>query len=187
MTERTRAWTSERKWRVWTFGTRVAVAASTISLILSGCSEVRHPIPPAQARDQVIGAARDIVHALHAEVTEANFSYESCNDQGEAPFRGVVNLAFWMPGVPHNKPADPQAVIKGLTAHGWSTDSDFVSHGQTLKKNGVNIILTVAPQPPPTISLIQHVGVKVDGECRDTTDHRTDGSTAPVDVSKEVQ
>jgi hypothetical protein len=172
---------------VWTFGARIAVAAVTIGLMLSGCAEVARPIPPTQARAQAIGAARDIVHALHAEVTEAAFSYESCNDQGEAPFRGVVDLSFWMPGVPHSQPADPQAVIRGLVADGWSTDSDFVSHGQTLKKNGVNIILTIAPQPPPTVSLIQHVGVKVDGECRDTTDHRTDGSTSPTDVRKEIQ
>lgn len=63
------------------------------------------------------------------------------------------------------------------------TDSDFVSHGQTLKKNGV----TIAPQLPPAVTLMQHVGVRVDGECRDTTDHRTDGSTAPVEGSKEIQ
>jgi hypothetical protein len=135
----------------------------------------------------VVDAARDIVNALHGEVTEAAFSYESCNDQGEAPFRGVVELSFWMPGVPHNQPADAQAVIKGLVADGWSTDSDFKSHGPTLVKNAVNVILTIAPEPPASNDLVRHVGVKVDGECRDTSDHRTDGSTAPVDISKEVQ
>ncbi len=156
--------------------------------MLSGCREaVSHPMPPLQARAQVVDAARDIITALHGEVTEATFSYESCNDQGDAPFRGVVNLSFWMPGVAHNQPADPQTVINGLAADGWSTDSDFKSHGQTLKKNGVNIILSIAPQPPPAITLVRHVGVKVDGECRDSSDHRTDGSTAPVDVSKEIQ
>jgi hypothetical protein len=76
-------------------------------------------------RAQVVDAARDIITVLHGEVTEATFSYESCNDQGEAPFRGVVDLSFWMPGVPHNEPADPQKVIKGLVADGWSTNSAF--------------------------------------------------------------
>ncbi|HWF29107.1 MAG TPA: hypothetical protein VG327_12125 [Mycobacterium sp.] len=145
------------------------------------------PMPALQARAQVVDAARDIVNALHAQVTEATFSYESCNDQGEAPFRGVVDLSFWMPDVPHNKPADPQAVIKGLVADGWSTNSDFVSHGPTLRKNGVNIILTIAPNPPPSVDLVRHVGADINGECRDTSDHRTDGSTAPVDISKEIQ
>lgn len=168
-------------------GAKIAATASAAALIVSGCSEVRNPIPPTQARGQVIAAARDIVQALHAEVTEANFSYESCNDQGEAPFRGVVNLSFWMPGVPHNQAPDPQAVVKALVADGWSTDSDFVSHGQTLKKNGVNVILTIAPQAGPSTTYHRHVGADVNGECRDTTDHRTDGSTSPVDVRKDIQ
>ncbi|OMC46337.1 hypothetical protein A5745_12655 [Mycobacterium sp. IS-2888] len=146
-----------------------------------------HPMPSSQARAQVVDAARDIVTALHAEVTEATFSYESCNDQGEAPFRGVVNLSFWLPGIPHNQPVDSQSVIKGLVADGWSTDSDFKSHGPTLKKNGVNTILTIAPTPPPSVSLVRHVGADINGECRDTTDHRTDGSTAPVDISQEIR
>jgi hypothetical protein len=173
---------------VWTLPTRIAIGVASVGLTLGGCREVvSHPIPPLQARAQVVDAARDIVNALHAQVTEATFSYESCNDQGEAPFRGVVNVSFWLPGIAHNQPADPQTVIKGLVADGWSTDSDFKSHGPTLKKNGVNIILTIAPQPPPSIDLVRHVGAKVDGECRDTSDHRTDGSTAPVDISKEIQ
>jgi hypothetical protein len=173
---------------VWTLPARMAVAVASIGLTLSGCREtVSHPMPPLQARTQVVDAARDVVSALRADVGEATFSYESCNDQGEAPFRGVVDLSLWMPGVPHNQPVDPQTVIKGLVADGWSTDSEFVSHGPTLKKNSVNLILTIAPQPPPTVTLARHVGVKVDGECRDTTDHRTDGSTAPVDISKEIQ
>jgi hypothetical protein len=167
---------------------RTGVAAVSIGLVLGGCGEVvSRPMPALQARAQVVDAARDIVNALHAQVTEATFSYESCNDQGEAPFRGVVDLSFWMPDVPHNKPADPQAVIKGLVADGWSTNSDFVSHGPTLRKNGVNIILTIAPNPPPSVDLVRHVGADINGECRDTSDHRTDGSTAPVDISKEIQ
>lgn len=56
--------------------------------LVGGCGEtVSHPISPLSARGQVVDAARDIVKALHAEVSEATFSYESCNDQGEAPFR----------------------------------------------------------------------------------------------------
>jgi hypothetical protein len=173
---------------VWIQARQIAIVAAGIGLALSGCGEaVSNPMSPSQARSQVVDAARDIVTALHAQVTEATFSYESCNDQGQAPFRGVVQLSFWMPGVPHNQPAEPQTVIKGLVADGWSTKSDFVSHGQTLKKNGVNVIVTIAPQPPPTIDLVRHVGVDINGECRDTSDHRTDGSTAPVNIRTDIQ
>jgi hypothetical protein len=171
---------------VWTLATRIAVAASIISL--AGCAEaVRNPISPQQARAQAVNAARDIVNALHGQVTEATFSYESCNDQGEPPFRGVAKVSFWMPGVAHNEPADAQAVIKGLVADGWSTDSDFKSHAPTLRKDNVNIILTVPPRPPAGVELNSHARVDVNGECRDTTDHRRDGSVVPVDISTEIQ
>ncbi|MGB9304140.1 MAG: hypothetical protein WCB92_10820 [Mycobacterium sp.] len=167
---------------------RIAIVALSIGMALGGCADtVRHPMSPQQARSQVVGAARDMVNALHAEVTEARFSYESCNDQGEPPFRGVVKLSFWMPGVPHDQSADPLKVIQALVAAGWSTDSPFTSHAPTLRKNEVNAIVNVVPRPPADIELSSHVGVKIDGECRDTFDHRKDDSTAGVDISKELQ
>jgi hypothetical protein len=165
----------------------VAVAAVGLGLLLGGCADaVRHPMSPQQARSQVVDTARDLVAALHAGVTEAQFFYESCHDLGHPPFRGVVQLSFWMPGVPHDQPADPQRVIQALIAAGWSTDSAFISHAPTLLKNEVNAIVNVVPHPPPEIQLNSHVGVKFDGECRDVFDHRKDDSTLAVDISKEL-
>jgi hypothetical protein len=173
---------------VWTVSTKIAAAAAIVSLALGGCADkVRHPISPQQARKQVVDAARDIVQAVHGRVTEATFSYESCNDQGEPPFRGVADVSFWLPGIPHTEPADPQTVIKELVADGWSTDSDFTSHSPTLRKGGVNIILTVPSHPPAGLPLNSHAWVKVDGECNDMTDHRNDGSLAPVDIRNDVR
>lgn len=146
-----------------------------------------NPISPQRARAQVLDAARGIVSTLHAQVTEATFSYESCDDQGAPPFRGVAKVAFWLPGVPHHHPADTHAVIEALVAGGWSTDSDFKSHAPTLRKDNVNIILTVAPSPPVGVELNSHARVDVNGECRDTSDHRTDGAIVPVDVSSEFR
>ncbi|KZS83474.1 hypothetical protein B4U45_14110 [Mycobacterium persicum] len=148
---------------------------------------MRHPLSPQQARAQVVDAASDIINSLHAELTEATFSYESCNDQGEPPFRGVVDLSFWMPGVSHNGPADPKTLISALVADGWSTDSDFISHSPTLRKKDVNAIVTVVPPALHGEGFNSHVGVKLDGECRDTFDHRKDHSILPIDVSKEIQ
>lgn len=172
---------------MWSLPLRIAAVAASIGVTLSGCAEVRHPISPQQARAQVIDASRDIVNAVHGQVTEATFSYESCNDQGEPPFRGAAKVSFWVAGVPHDQPADPQAVIKALVADGWSTDSDFKSHSPTLRKNNVNIIVTVPPRPPAGVQLKGHAWVDVDGECRDTTDHRKDGSLVPVDIANEIQ
>jgi hypothetical protein len=165
-----------------------AGVVAIIALVLSGCGEiVTDPISAQQARAQVVDAARDIVTALHAELTEATFTYEPCNDQGEPPFRGVADVSFWMPGVPHDEVIDPQTVISALVADGWSTDSDFRSHAPTLRKNNVNAILTVVPPPLPGEPNTSHVGVDLYGQCRDTFDHRTDHSIVPVDISKELQ
>lgn len=174
---------------MWPLPVRVAVAAVGIGLVLGGCADVvRHPISPQQARGQVVDAARDIVNTLHADVTEATFGYESCNDQGEPPFRGVVKVMFWMPGMSHNEAVDPQTVVKALVANGWSADSDFRSHALTLRKGAVNIILTVVPaQMPAGVERSNHAWVELDGECRDTFDHRTDHSILPVDIRKEIQ
>ncbi len=174
---------------MWTLVARKAAAAAFTGLALSGCGgdAVLNPITPEQARAEVINAARDIVAILHADVAEATFSYESCNDQGDPPFRGVVDLSLWMPGIAHDQPADPKTVLQPLTAHGWSTDSDFVSHSPTFRKDKINVIVTIPPQPPAGITLGDHVGVNIDGQCRDTFDHRKDRSILPVNVSKELQ
>jgi hypothetical protein len=165
-----------------------AGAAAFVGLTLGGCADiVTDPLSPQQARAQVVDAARDIVTALHAELTEATFTYEPCNDQGEPPFRGVADVSFWMPGVPHDEPVNPHTVISALVADGWSSDSDFRSHAPTLRKNNVNIIVDVRPRPPAGRKINGHVGVDVDGQCRDTFDHRTDHSIVPVDISKELQ
>jgi hypothetical protein len=179
--------TWERTERVWTLLKSSVVAAAVVGVGLSGCAEVRDPISPEQARAEVIDAARDVRTILHGDVTEARFWYESCNDQGEPPFRGVVDMSLWMPGVSHDEPVDPQRAIQTLTAHGWSTDSDFISHSPALRKGEITIVLTTVPPAPPGVGFHSHVGVNVRGQCRDTFDHRTDHSILWVDVQKEVE
>jgi hypothetical protein len=164
------------------------LAATIICCALTGCGpEVGDPLTPEGARYQVIDAARDVSTILHADIAEANFSYESCNDQGDPPFRGKVQLLLWMPGAPHDQAVDPQQVLKPLEAHGWSTNSAFISHSPALTKNNVNTMITVTHQPPPGEHLGAHVVAEVLGECRDIFDHRTDRSILPVDVLKDVQ
>jgi hypothetical protein len=92
-----------------------------------------------------------------------------------------------MPGIPHNQPVDPNTVTQALTAHGWSANPDFHSHSPALRKNNINTVVTVTHPPPPGETLGAHVIAQVDGECRDTFDHRTDHSILPVDVANEVQ
>ncbi len=172
---------------MWTSVTRYLATGAMIGTVVSGCAEVPDPISLETARTEVIDAARDILATLHGELTEARFHYESCNDQGEPPFRGLVRMSFWLPGVRHDQPVAPQQVIEPLVAHGWGTDSNFRSHSPTLRKDKVNVILDVVPRPPAGVKLTSHAGVEVAGQCRDTFDHRTDDSILSVDVEKELK
>jgi hypothetical protein len=174
---------------VWTVASRNAAAAAIVGFALSGCGaeHVSNPISPEQARAEVVDAARDIVTILHADVAEATFLYESCNDQGEPPFRGVVKLLLWIPGVARDQVVEPDAVIQPLTAHGWHTDPKLVSHSPVLTKDNIDTNVTVVHRPPPGETIGAHVVAKVDGQCRDTTDHRKDDPGLPVDVRNELQ
>jgi hypothetical protein len=107
--------------------------------------------------------------------------------QGDPPFRGNASVLLWMPVVPHDQVVDPAKVIHALTAHGWSADSDLVSHSPTLCKNDINTIVTITHPPSPGETLGAHVIADVDGHRRDTFDHRTDRSVLPVDVHGELR
>ncbi|WP_203452851.1 hypothetical protein, partial [Mycolicibacterium sp. CBMA 293] len=142
-------------------------AAATL---LAGCDTVNslangvtNPMTPEQSRSQVVDAATDVSHLIAKPVKSANFSRSACNDQGEAPFRGIVTI-FYQP------PADPQAaeaafddMTQRLRGGGWAADSDFKSHATTLKKGGVNSVLT------PADASVAVVMVTLYGECRDMT------------------
>lgn len=152
-------------------------------LAAGGCSDaVTNPLSPEQARAQVMDAARQIVSTLGADVVSADFFFDSCSDQGRGPYRGRVKFWFWMPG-DHGTAVAPAAVIDPLTASGWQSDSDAKSHAPTLKRDGVDAIVTVAPQPAGN----GHAGVDVLGECRDTHDHDADRTNVPEDVTAQLR
>src|SRR3954470_13219349 len=87
----------------------LGVAAALSLLCLTGCTDaVTDPISPQDARRQAVDASRQVVADLGAEVATAKFGYDSCNDRGDAPFRGHGNLLLWMPGADRTRevPAD---------------------------------------------------------------------------------
>ncbi len=63
----------------------------------------------------------------------------------------------------------------------------YISIPALIVEAGGDIILTVPPRPPAGIQQKGHAWVDVDGECRDTSDHRTDGSLVPVNIANEIQ
>ena len=143
------------------------VAAATL---LAGCGTVKsvangvpNPMTPEQSKTQVLDAATDVSHAVAQPVASAHFSHSSCNDQGEAPFRGVVDI-YYAASIDPTAAADAfDRMTQRLQAAGWTAGGDFESHGTTLKKNDVDAILY------PADASVAKVHIALYGECRDVT------------------
>jgi hypothetical protein len=139
---------------------------------------VSNPITPEQSKAQVIDAAKEIVGILDLQVIKPAFWRASCNDQGEAPFRGQMTIGY--PLAPSFEASDAEVaqMVQRLQSAGWTTDSDVHSHGTVLKKNGVQAVFYPQNAATPTN------GIDLYGECRDvTTTKETKGTTEDVNLS----
>jgi hypothetical protein len=96
------------------------------------------------------------------------FSFASCNDQGDPPYQGIVTLSFLI----H---ADPdmyfQHVRAAMIAHGWNNGAPPGQryHGATLTRDGVTASITFMASDH------NYGQIVVNGECRNTAHHKGDG------------
>ena len=164
----------------------VIAAVAMVAALVSGCGAVSsmmndgvsNPITPEQSKAQVIDAATEIVGILNLQVIEPAFWHSSCNDQGEAPFRGRMMIGYPLASSFEASDAEVAQMVQLLQTKGWTTDSDLHSHSATLTKNGVVAVL--APQAVGDSTR----GLEVLGECRDTTTTKdTKGTTEIVNLS----
>lgn len=153
-----------------------------------GCTDVvLNPISPGEARRQVIDVSRQIVADLGGEVTEAKFDYQSCGINGKPPFKGHSNVQLWMPGADRSREVTADSVLDRLRQHGWETNPDYHSHAAAFTRDGLDVTVWVIPPPKPAEPPIAHVMVDVYTECRDTFDHRSDGSAfSSTDIRGDV-
>jgi uncharacterized protein YceK len=155
------------------------IVAALVAASLSGCSTVSsltndgvaNPMTPDQSKTQVMDAARDVVHNLQLSVSSANFSRSSCNDQGDPPFRGEVNIFYPRSGNLDEADAALKQMTQRLQSVGWAADSSFQSHGTTLKKNNVDAVFY-----PANVSVPQG-HIVLFGECRDVTTTKAQAGT----------
>lgn len=164
----------------------VIAAVAMVAALVSGCGAVSsmmndgvsNPISPEQSKAQVIDAAKEIVGLLDLQVVEPAFWHASCNDQGAAPFRGQMMIGYPLSSSFEASDAEVAQMVQRLQSKGWTTDSDFKSHGATIKKNGV-----VAVFDPQSVGDSTR-GLELFGECRDvTTTKDTKGTVEIVDLS----
>ena len=148
---------------------RRVVACGAVTA-LAGCAammpEPVAPLTPVQSRALVMDAAAEIVSTLNLPVVRAAFWHSSCNDQGQAPFRGQVRITYPASATAEGSESQIGAMIRQLTDTGWSADPGFRSHSPVLTKSGVTAILRDRNASMPTRA------VEVLGECRDVTERR---------------
>jgi hypothetical protein len=170
-----------------------------LSTALGGCSlmfpdrhDIDHPASPLsddQAEVQVVGAAKQIAQLVNLPDVYGGFSFESCNDQGDPPYRGVVEMSFTLPvddRKGHPAEVDPDALFNRIAAtmvaHGWTDGPPPGLHpnGRVINNNGVMAVMSWGPNPGWS-------RIQLYGECRNMTDHHNDGKTNWVKITDQLR
>ncbi|OBH16797.1 hypothetical protein [Mycolicibacter sinensis] len=145
-------------------------------------SELEGPeLTDEQSRAQVVEPAKQIVRAAGLHDFTASFRFESCNDQNEAPYRGVATVIFTFP-----TDADEQTYIgqvaATMTGLGWEDGppAGKMPYGRVLHRGQMMAIMAPEPDHPRFGSL------KIYGECRNLTDQRSRGGLSRQDIAGEL-
>ena len=125
---------------------------------------------------QVVDPAKAIVQVAGLQDVTAGVGFEACNDQGEPPYRGRLELGF---RIPEN--TEPQDYVKTVAktvltqGNGWydgpppgKNPFGTVIHNDT-------VFAIIAPNPVAKESGYVHVF----GECRNMNEHK-DGASVNV-------
>ncbi len=165
--------------------TRAMVSAALAAAVVSRCGVVSgimndgvsNPISPEQVKAQVLDAARDIVSILNLLVSKAIVWRSSCNDQGEAPFRGRMRVSYPVAPSLEASAAEVDQWVQHLQTKGWTTDPAAHTHGTALTKNGVGVTFW-----PQSVSDTNR-GLELLGQCQDvTTTKETAGGNEHIDL-----
>lgn len=154
--------------------------------MISGCDAVSavgndgvaNPLTPEQSKAQVVDAAREVVTLLGLTPIQPSVWHASCNDQGDAPFRGQMMIGYPLAASPEASEAEISDMVRRLESAGWSTDTGFSTHGKALEKGGVVVVFD-----PQSVADTTR-GLEVFGECRDvTTTKDTSGGVEDVNLT----
>jgi len=138
-----------------------------------------HPLTDDQAKAQVVEPAKQIVAAAKLDGVSGDFTFTSCNDQGDPPYRGKVTMTFLIHG---DGDAYFRDVEQSMLNSGWSTGPlpGQVFHGSTLHKNGVTANMSYLPSDHSYGEMFLY------GECRVTADHHHDNPSG-TDITAALQ
>ncbi len=173
---------------------RAMLALLAAGFVLGGCSAVFGdrqsskepgqpsvaPLPDERAMEQVVTPAAQIAKVAKLRDVYGGFSFASCNDQGEPPYKGLVEMSFTLPtGV--EVQAYFSQISKTMVAHGWTDGPPPGKQpfGVVIHTEAVMAVMTAGPKPG-------WAKAQLHGECRNMTDHRNDGKTNWVDITNQL-
>jgi hypothetical protein len=170
-----------------------SAAVLAVALFVGGCDSVESKngasgpgvagMSDEQTRAQVVDPAKRLVDAAgwQRQNLSAVFHFTSCNDQGDPPYQGVVELGFVFP-----QGADQQAEVQRIAglmvADGWSDGPPpgKVPYGHALHRGDMMAIVSPNPNHPG------EGDVKIYGGCGNQTDHRGNGTLGLTDIADEL-
>lgn len=160
---------------------RPAVSVAVAAFMLTACAslsrsknQAKHPDQPlsdSQSVAQVVDPAKKIAKVARLQDVSGTYRWESCNDRGEKPYRGRLDMTFVVPpGIDHN--AYFQQIANTMEANGWSAGPPRGRHaaGTVIHQDDVMATIGISPyvRADGAIQLL--------GQCRNMNDHRRDGS-----------
>ncbi|WP_197283808.1 hypothetical protein [Mycobacterium sp. Marseille-P9652] len=158
------------------------VVASVDRLHSSPSDVLDHPANPVtdqQSREQVVGAARQLVAATGMRTTSAGYALMSCKNRDDPPYQGAIYLTFGLPAGER-----PDTYLDGaasmLRTQGWAEGPppNNQAFAHVFSRDSVTATFYRDGDDPG-------IGVlRLYGQCRNVNDHRADPGW--VDVTGEV-
>ncbi len=140
------------------------------------------PMSDDEARAQVVEPTKEIARQAGLQGITGGFSFESCNDQGEPPYRGVTQMNFSLP-----KDMEPtkylEQIATTMVASGWTDGPPpgLRPFGTVIHKGPIMAIMS------QDATYKEEGYVQVSGECRNMVDHHNDRKTIAVDITDELR
>jgi hypothetical protein len=150
--------------------TVLAVAAGLLWLSGRSDDEVHiqgEPMTDAQAADQVLGSAKQIVSTADLREVTGGYAFVSCKNANEPPYQVTAYMNFRLPQ--NNSVKYLRDVADALAAHGWTAAPAMGEHfGQKLTRDGVTAVFYRSGNDTDFATM------RLYGECRNVADHRND-------------
>jgi len=130
-------------------------------------AEFGTPLSDAQAVEQVVGPAREIVAASHLQDATGGYSFVPCAMHNGPPYQAALYVNFRLPHGDWGRYLNELSAA--MIADGWTdAPANAENFGRKLTAGGVTAVLE------RNVDVTDFGTMRLYGECRNTSDHRND-------------